>query len=88
MDLAPDFDEFCGLLTAHGVEFVVVGAHELAFHGAPRFTGDLDVPVRPTEDNGRRLLDAVEAFGCRPAGPGISPTWMLFANLTAERSEG
>lgn len=26
MDLAPDFDEFIGFLTAHGVEFVVVGA--------------------------------------------------------------
>jgi hypothetical protein len=29
LDLAPDFDEFCGLLTAHGVEFVIVGAHAL-----------------------------------------------------------
>ena len=56
MDLAPDFDEFCALLTAREIEFVVVGAHALAFHGAPRFTGDLDVLVRPTEDNGRRLL--------------------------------
>jgi hypothetical protein len=63
LDLAPDFDEFCALLNAHAVEFVIVGAHALAFHGAPRFTGDLDVLVRPTEDNGRRLLAAVAAFG-------------------------
>lgn len=41
MDLAPDFDEFIASLTAHGVEFVIVGAYALAFHGAPRFTGDL-----------------------------------------------
>ena len=34
MELAPDFDEFIGSLTAHGVEFVVVGAYALAFHGA------------------------------------------------------
>jgi hypothetical protein len=61
--LASDFDEFCGLLTAHGVEFVIVGAHALAFHGAPRFTGDLDIYVRPTEENGRRLLAAIAAFG-------------------------
>ena len=27
MTLAPDFDEFCALLTDHGVEFVIVGAH-------------------------------------------------------------
>ena len=25
MDLAPDFDEFCGLLNAHEVEFVMTG---------------------------------------------------------------
>ena len=34
MDLAPDFDEFIASLTAHGVEFVIVGAYALAFHGA------------------------------------------------------
>jgi hypothetical protein len=63
LDLAPDFDEFCGLLIAHHVEFVVVGAYALAFHGAPRFTGDLDIFVRPTEPNGERLLAAIAAFG-------------------------
>jgi hypothetical protein len=63
MDLAPDFDEFIGSLTAHGVEFVIVGAYALAFHGAPRFTGDLDVLVRPTVTNARRLLHALESFG-------------------------
>ena len=63
MDLAPDFDEFIASLTAHGVEFVIVGAYALAFHGAPRFTGDLDIFVRPTLDNAARLLSALEAFG-------------------------
>ena len=63
MELAPDFDEFIGSLTAHGVEFVVVGAYALAFHGAPRFTGDLDILVRPAPDNASRLLAALEAFG-------------------------
>lgn len=63
MDLAPDFDEFCALLTARGVEFVIVGAHALAFHGAPRFTGDLDILVRPTDENGRRVLEAIADFG-------------------------
>ena len=63
MDLAPDFDEFIASLIAHGVEFVIVGAYALAFHGAPRFTGDLDVLVRPTIENASRLLAAVRAFG-------------------------
>ena len=63
MEVAPDFDEFIACLTAHGVEFVIVGAYALAYHGAPRFTGDLDVLVRPTLDNATRLLSALKAFG-------------------------
>ncbi len=63
MELAPDFSEFCGLLNEHRVEFVVVGAYALAFHGRPRFTGDFDVFVRPTVENGERLTYAIAAFG-------------------------
>jgi hypothetical protein len=63
MELAPDFDEFIGCLNAHGVEFVIVGAYALAFHGAPRFTGDLDVLVRPDVENAERLLAALKTFG-------------------------
>jgi hypothetical protein len=63
MELAPDFDEFIECLSAHGVEFVIVGAYALAFHGAPRFTGDLDVLIRPTPENAARLIAALDAFG-------------------------
>ncbi len=63
MEVAPDFDEFIACLTAHGVEFVIIGAYALAYHGAPRLTGDLDVLVRPTVDNAERLLTALRSFG-------------------------
>ena len=63
MDLAPDFNEFIGSLNAHSVEFLIVGAYALAFHGAPRFTGDLDLLIRPTLDNAAKVLAAVRAFG-------------------------
>ena len=74
MDLAPDFDEFIGFLTAHGVEFVVVGAYALAYHGAPRFTGDLDILIRPTLDNAARLATTSDPVPmCRIDGaPGRS----------------
>ncbi len=71
MDLAPDFSEFCALLNARRVEFVIVGAHALAFHGVPRYTGDLDILVRPTLENAQALLDAIADFGF-PAG-GLTP---------------
>lgn len=63
MDLAPDFNEFLELLNAHHVEYAIVGGYALAFHGAPRYTGDLDVLVRPTPDNARRVLAVIRAFG-------------------------
>jgi hypothetical protein len=66
LDLAPDFNESCGLLNARRVEFVIVGAHALAFHGAPRYTGDLDILIRPTEANAERLLLAIADFGFPP----------------------
>lgn len=68
MELAPDFDEFFGSLIAYDVEFLVVGAYALAFHGAPRFTGDIDVLIRPTTANAERLLAAIAAFGFPSAG--------------------
>ena len=63
MELAPDFREFCELLRANRVEFVIVGAYALAFHGVPRYTGDLDVLINPTRDNAERLLSAIAEFG-------------------------
>ena len=65
MELAPDFDEFIACLNARGVEYLIVGAYALAFHGAPRFTGDFDVWIRPTLDSGTRLIDALRDFGFR-----------------------
>jgi len=63
MDLAPDFDEFIGLLIAREVEFLIVGAYALAFHGAPRYTGDIDILIRPTIENAKRTLTVIEGFG-------------------------
>ena len=50
-------------MIAHEVEFLVVGGYALAFHGAPRYTGDMDVFVRPTTANAARFLAALAAFG-------------------------
>lgn len=68
LELAPDFDEFFGSLIGHGVEFLVVGAYALAYHGAPRYTGDIDVFLKPATDNAARLLDVLVAFGFPPTG--------------------
>lgn len=58
-----DFRDLFAELNAAGAEFLVVGAHALAAHGHVRATKDLDVWVRPTETNARRVLAALGSFG-------------------------
>ena len=43
--LSSDLREFIRLLNTKNVKYVVVGAWALAFHGRPRYTGDLDLFV-------------------------------------------
>jgi hypothetical protein len=63
MALSKDWREFLELLNSHGVDYVIVGAQSLAFHGRPRHTGDLDILVRPTPANVRLLLALLNQFG-------------------------
>ena len=58
-----DFVAMFGAFADSGVEYLVVGAHALGVYGSPRATGDLDLWVRPTPDNARRVLAALRAFG-------------------------
>ena len=71
MKLAKDLREFIELLNSRRVDYIVVGGHAVAFHGHPRFTGDIDFLLRPSSENAERVINAVEAFGFSP--PGLSP---------------
>jgi hypothetical protein len=68
MALSKDWREFLELLNSRGVDYVIVGAQSLAFHGRPRQTGDLDILVRPTPDNARLLLALLKDFGFEHSG--------------------
>jgi hypothetical protein len=61
--LQNDLREFIELLNSHAVEYLVVGGHAVAFHGHPRFTGDIDFFVRATPENAQRIMDVLQAFG-------------------------
>ena len=43
-----DYEEFIAALIAHGVRYLVVSAHAVAFHARPRATKDLDILLDPT----------------------------------------
>ncbi len=63
MKLPQDFKEFLELFNAKGVEYMIVGSYALAYYGAPRYTGDIDVFVHRTEMNAKRIIGALEDFG-------------------------
>ncbi len=68
MRLSNDWREFLESLNSRGIDYVVVGAHSLAFHGRPRYTGDLDILVRATRENAAKLVDLLNQFGFADAG--------------------
>jgi len=63
MRLARDLRQFIELLNSHGVEYLIVGSFALAFHGWPRFTGDIDILIRPSKENAQRVEAVIQDFG-------------------------
>ena len=63
-----DFRDLVAAMNARAVEFVIIGAFALAYHGRPRATGDLDLWIRPTSENANRLLHALSDFGFASIG--------------------
>lgn len=63
MRFEKDFRDFVCLLNKHEVEYLMVGAYALGYHGVPRATQDFDLYVRPTPKNAARIARALEDFG-------------------------
>jgi len=63
MKLPKDWREFIELLNSNQVEYLIIGAFAVAYHGYPRYTGDLDFLIRPTNENARRVMKALHEFG-------------------------
>jgi len=71
MEIQQDYRDLLASLNAHGVEFIIVGAYALAYHGAPRLTGDLDILVDVSGENSVRVMDALREFGFE--SPDLAP---------------
>jgi predicted nucleotidyltransferase len=77
-----DYEEFIAALNAHGVRYLVIGAHAVAFHARPRATKDLDILLDPTAENARKALAALrEFFGGADLGYTVEdlldPQWIV-----------
>ena len=61
--LHQDFKEFLNLLRANRVEYLLIGAYAVGYHGYPRATQDLDVWVASTQENATRIVTVLREFG-------------------------
>ncbi len=71
--LNEDYKEMLQCLADESAKFLIVGAYALAFHGAPRASGDIDLFVRPTPENAGRVVTALARFGARLEAAGVTP---------------
>lgn len=63
MEIPDDFKELLKLLNSNSVDFLIVGGYALGFHGAPRYTGDLDIFIAANPVNADSLLQSIDDFG-------------------------
>ena len=63
MAVQPDFKDLLVLFNANKVDYIIVGAYALAYHGVPRATGDIDILVHPNKQNAQSILKALKEFG-------------------------
>jgi hypothetical protein len=85
-----DYEEFIAALNAHGVRYLIIGAHAVAFHARPRATKDLDVLVDPAPGNARKALSALrDFFGGADLGYTVAdltdPQWIIQLGVAPSR---
>ena len=68
MEIQQDFKDLLELFNSKQVEYIIVGGYALAFHGAPRYTGDIDIYVRPDAGNAGQIMSALDEFGFGTVG--------------------
>lgn len=68
MEAQQDFRDLLELFNRFKVDYIIVGAYALGYHGAPRYTGDLDILVMPDSSNARKIMQALREFGFGDVG--------------------
>lgn len=63
LELPKDFKEFLNLLHDNRVEYLLIGAYAVGYHGYPRATQDLDIWIASTPENATRIVSTLKEFG-------------------------
>ncbi len=57
------------------VDFMLVGGHAVIYHGYNRLTGDMDIWLKPDNNNKKLLLEALTEIGFDDRGIAIINNW-------------
>jgi hypothetical protein len=63
-----DQKDLLAIFNAHGVRYLIVGAHAVGLHSEPRGTKNLDVLIEATSENAKNVFAALAEFGAPLAG--------------------
>ncbi len=63
MMLNEDYKDILHAFIDEKVKFILVGAYEMAAHGYPRATMDIDIWIMPDVDNAHAVMRALKQFG-------------------------
>ena len=61
--LPPDFKEFLQSLNDRDVAYLLIGGYAVGYYGYVRATADMDVWIASTEENAKRITEALRDFG-------------------------
>ena len=68
MKVHKDLREFIELLNSVNVKYLIIGGYAVAYHGHPRYTGDIDIFVEASETNALKLEEVLQRFGFKGTG--------------------
>ncbi len=58
-----DLIEILRVFNLYKVDYLIIGGYAVIFHAEPRFTKGLDIFVRASQENARRVFQSLRAFG-------------------------
>jgi hypothetical protein len=60
---SPFHEKLVRTLLKNGVNFIIIGGFAAIYYGVSRGTGDLDLLIEPSRENGQRLLNSFQELG-------------------------
>lgn len=76
LPLPRDYEDLLREFVRGDVEFLLIGGWAVAVYGHGRATDDLDVFVRATPDNAKKVFAALEHFGAPLSGHGVTEAYL------------